>query len=197
MSIKYIHGLRIKSFDMNNKKTIFSVVSIVMGCTIMPIDKSTIIDKSYVPAIESYIYENPNYNTFLIKESDQETFSIIKYPRGILIGPGYRNLVEGKGFSFFDIGESRVYIYSDTTIDNKKQLHSSSTEKNHWDNNNPKDSIKFVGNKNTWLYNPWENYIHRAAFVYKDNNGIHVNRKPDTIFVPKYVESSIKFEKVE
>ena len=66
---------------MNNKTIIFlSVITLIMGCKTKPIDKCVIIDESYMSAIETYISKNPQYNTFLIKDSYQEMFSTIKYP---------------------------------------------------------------------------------------------------------------------
>lgn len=174
---------------MNNKTIIFlSVITLIMGCKTKPIDKCVIIDESYMSAIETYISKNPQYNTFLIKDSYQEMFSTIKYPIGILIGPGYRNLVEGKNYSYFDIRDSRVYIYSDTTV----EIINKSNKNDYWINKNPRDSV-ILGNTNIWLYNSWENYIYKAAFIYKVNDIVYLNQRPDTIFVPQYVESQIIF----
>jgi len=168
----------------------------LIGCITSSYDKSDlIIDESYMPAIEKYILENPHYNTFLIKESDTIVFSKKKYPAGILIGPGYCDLVESKGYCFFDKGGSRVYIYSDTIVTMKSQSNLNVSNKRQWINKNPKDSVKLV-NTDIRLYNSWENFIYRAAFIYEENHNIYINRSPDTIFVPKFVESPIKFEKL-
>lgn len=85
---------------------------------------------------------------------------------------------------FFQIGKVRVYIesYVNNILD---------TENDEiWENTNPEDTV-VISNKST-VYS-WHKFIYKAIFIYFDGGKIKVNTRPDTIFLPEQIESTIKF----
>lgn len=142
-----------------------------------------VVNDSIRAVIQQYVCEHPQYNTFLLRQSDSEIFSNTYFPRGIIVGPGYPDIVE-KSRLFFQIGKARVYIesYVNNILD---------TENDEiWENTNPEDTV-IINNRHE-IYS-WHKYIYKAIFIYYEMDKIKVNTRPDTIFLPEQIESTIKF----
>lgn len=142
-----------------------------------------IVNDSIRAVIQQYADEHPQYNTFLLRQSDSEIFRNTYFPRGIIVGPGYPDIVE-KSRLYFQIGKVRVYIesYINNILDTKNN--------EIWENTNPEDTV-VINNKPT-VYS-WHKYIYKAIFIYYEMDKIKVNTRPDTIFLPEQIESTIKF----
>ena len=163
----------------------------IIGCHYNKDTHNNIVDDNNIMSIfESYIENHSNYNTFLIQDSWDESFSEIETPSGFFLGPCYQELLKSNvGFPSFDIKNSRVYV------DSKKfDFITIQRMNDEWVNNNPRDSfINRTITDKTYIKDKWANYIHRAIYVYEKNGSIYVNHRPDTIFVPICVKSDVMF----
>jgi len=166
---------------------IFMAVFVLINCS--PQSKSNtcelFVNDSIRAIVLQYVDDHPQYNTFLLRQSDSEICCGTYFPRGILLGPGYKDIIEKKKCRlFFQVGRARVYIesYVNNIIDQEKE--------ETWENTNPEDTVMI--NNIASVYS-WQKYIYKAIFIYYDKDKIKINMRPDSIFVPERTESTIKF----
>lgn len=170
------------------KKMMYLFLMLIASCS----DRHKEVNISFEemnPIIHEYIYSHPQYNTFLLKVSDEEQFSAAQFPSGYTIGPCYKEMVEVDGDrfdSFVDIGNNRIFIMQEhKSKQNVKGL--------NWINRNQKESCIADSIDGIWEKAPWINFIVRAVFIYKEGDRIITNQRPDTIFVVPRATSSIHF----
>jgi hypothetical protein len=141
--------------------------------------------------INNYINEHPLFNTFILESTTgikRDNYEIAK--DGFLLGPGYESILKKKHLSLhFTVSDKRIFYLSE--IDKLIK-----TDENSWVIKNETDSIIFF---NDWIIkDSWSLFIHRAIyFYYNESNVLEVNFRPDTIFAPKLLDSSVKFENIE
>lgn len=140
--------------------------------------------------IGTYIEEHPQFNTFFIKSTQGlEQNEKVPTRQGFLLGPGYKSLIEESNPTFyFDILDKRVFYVS--SIDELIV-----SEKSQWIIKNEPDSIKLT---NGWIIkNSSELFIFRSIYFYYNELGnLEVNLRPDTVFAPRYLGSSVQFENI-
>ncbi len=140
--------------------------------------------------ISTYVKEHPQFNTFLIQPiQGLEQIGKVATKQAFLLGPGYKSLIEESNpISYFDILDKRVFCIS--SIDDLIQ-----SEKREWIIDNEPDSVIL---SNGWVIrNSSELFILRSICFYSNELGhLEVNLRPDTIFAPRYLEGSIKFENI-
>jgi hypothetical protein len=141
--------------------------------------------------INNYIQEHSQFNTFILQPTQgleqNETFAM---KQGFLLGPGYETVIEKCQPTFyFDISDKRIFYISE--IDKLTQGY-----RNTWIVKNEPDSMIIVDD---WIIkNSPELFIHRAIYFYYNKlKKIEVNLRPDTIFAPRLLESSIHFENIK
>jgi len=126
-------------------------------------------------AVSDYISKNEGYNSYLLFPSrflfnDREEFS------GLLIGPLYKDVFDdGTIVGNFVIHNKRVFVMSDYS---DFLMHDMEIEFC------PKDSVD-IQYGDIKIYSPLINYIKRAYLLYYKNNALHINYRPDTLFLPK------------
>lgn len=168
------------------RKGFLFILLFVVGCTTGE-RKITDDNHTIMSVIESYISDHPDYNTFLIHDSDNEFFFEEDIPSGYIIGPCYQNqLYHGDHYSFVDVGKSRIYIKSSKLKWGKVE------GRENWTNQHPIDSIMIEGESSS-SRDPWDNNIFRAIFLYKKNDTWYIDHRPDTTFYIKRVKSDIHF----
>ena len=167
-------------------KVILLPILLILGCTTEVKNKEIAEDNDAIMSIiEEYISSNPQYSTFLLVDSWDDTFSEVEFPSGYILGPYCHGLLKkSDNYSQINIGESSIYILSSTlklkNIDGECRLYKTS----------PTDSTK----KEYYIINDsWSNYVEKAVFIYKKNGAWYTNDKLDTIFSPKHIESDIHF----
>ena len=104
-----------------------------------------------IPVIREYVYSNPQYNTFLLRTSDEEQFSTTQYPPGYTIGPFYKEMVSFDGVqidSFIDIGNNRIYIILNNNVKKNPKFPD-------WINRNQKDSCIVDSIDSIWQKSPY------------------------------------------
>lgn len=172
------------------KKFFLALIFTVCSCSSGKIDKNELVINDTIQAVlQHYIDDHPKYNTFMLRQSDSEIFCDTYFPRGVILGPGYQDIIEKENCRLFaQLGNARVYIesYVNNIIDNGYD------EK--WKNMNPEDTV-IINNKPN--VHSWHNYIYKAIFIYLDGGKVKVNTRPDTIFVSKQVESDITFTPIQ
>lgn len=124
-------------------------------------------------AVSDYISKNEGYNSYLLFPSrflfnDREEFS------GLLIGPLYKDVFDdGTIVGIFVIHNKRVFVMSDYS---DFLMHDMEIEFC------PKDSVD-IQYGDIKIYSPLINYIKRAYLLYYKNNALHINYRPDTLFL--------------
>ena len=140
--------------------------------------------------IKKYIQEHSQFNTFVLQSTQGlEQNEGYSFKQGFLLGPGYETIIEKyQPIFYFDFSDKRVFYVS--TIDEIVQR-----DKNTWLVKNESDSIIVFDD---WIIrNSPELFIYRAIyFYYDDSRNLQVNLRPDTIFAPQLIESSIQFENI-
>ena len=126
-------------------------------------------------AVSDYISKNEGYKSYLLFPSrflfnDRKEFS------GLLIGPLYKDVFDdGTIVGSFVIHNKRVFVMSDYSDFLKHNMEIEFC---------PKDSVD-IQYGDIKIYNPLINYIKRAYLLYYKNNALHINYRPDTLFLPK------------
>ena len=140
--------------------------------------------------ISTYVKEHPQYNTFLLESTqDFEQNENLTIPQGFLLGPGYRFLIEERNLiHYFDVLDRRIFYNS--PVDKLMQ-----TNENKWIIKIEPNSIKL---NNGWVIKDFlELFIFRSIyFYYNEVEILEVNLRPDTIFAPQCLESTIQFVSV-
>ncbi|GHT60537.1 hypothetical protein AGMMS50239_09680 [Bacteroidia bacterium] len=141
--------------------------------------------------INSYIEKHSQFNSFILQstqELDQNENSL-SIKQGFLLGPGYESiLMEQQPKLYISLSGKRIFYLSDINTLVKE-------DNNTWIIENKPDSMIFGG----WIIkNSSELFIHRAIYLYYNKLGrLEVNLRPDTIFAPRLLESSIQFENIK
>ena len=138
--------------------------------------------------ITAYIEEHPQFNTFFLKSTQGlERNEGTATQQGFLLGPIYESLIKKRNpIFYFDVLNKRVFYAS--PLDELVQK-----EKSKWIIQNEPDSIEL---SNGWIIkNSLELFIYRSIYFYYNELGsLEVNLRPDTIFAPRDLGSSIQFE---
>ncbi len=156
-----------------------------------PYEEVTLKDVRIEKLINDYIGKYPQFNTFIMKFSPKQIINDTIVESGFLIGPGYENILTDYGNSlYFTIQDKRIYCISDINTlfrENKKYT---------WKNMNAPDSIVISSDSERRVVkNVFALFMHRAVFFRIDErDSLVVNFHPDTIFLPKYLKSSVRFE---
>ena len=165
-------------------KLLFLSIFIVIGCKTDENRLSVEAGKAIVSKIEEYVSTHTNYDRFLILDSWSESFSIEKYPSGYILGPYYHGMLKQiEKYPYIYINRSRIYVNSsslriyDNEISVMYESHTDSSENDYY-----------------IINDAWSDYIYKAVFFYKKDGNWYINQRPDTIFVPKCVESNIHFQ---
>ena len=177
--------------------TFMFLVFIVISCNKKDeteINTQLKMHKDVEKIIIDYMKEHPQYNTLLLKSTDklekrEESPSI----QGFLLGPGYKSLIEEKNGPaiHFDISGKRIFYIC--SIDELVQ-----NNKTDWIIENISDSI-FLDNG--WIIkNPTELFLYKSIYFYYDKDemdSLVINTRPDTIFAPRLLSSSIEFQNIK
>lgn len=187
-----------------NKKYIISLVVafgtllLVVGCTTREKKSFITDDDAIMSAIEEYISEHPDYNTYMMSDSKPDLPEVLssKFSPGYVIGPCYYDLLKRHychhdppanyyDYSFIDVGNCRVYIFG------SKIGWGQEKGKDNWVNTHPTDTIS--ADDDPRRQDPdaskdlWYNYYRRAIYFYKKDDAWHINHRPDTIFLPEVI----------
>ena len=171
------------------KKIVCMLFILVVSCSSIYHTEKKVSFIEMIPVIREYVYSNPQYNTFLLKTSDEDQFSVTQFPSGYTIGPFYKDMFAADGVqidSYIDIGNNRIYIMLNNSVKKNPKFPD-------WINRNQKDSCIVDSIDSIWQKSPWINYIVRSIFIYKDGDSIVKLSRPDTIFIIPRVASSINF----
>jgi hypothetical protein len=140
--------------------------------------------------IKTYIQEHPQFNTFILQSTQElEQNETLAMNQRFLLGPGYETIIEKcQPTVYFDISDKHIFYIS--AIDDIVQR-----DKNTWIVKNEPDSMIVFDD---WIIkNSSELFIHRAIYFYHDGSrNLQINFRPDTIFAPRLIESSIQFENI-
>lgn len=169
---------------------LFSILFVISCCSNGNRNKNELfVNDTIRTIIKQYVDKYPQYNTFMLRQSDPDLFCDTNFPHGILLGPGYQDILEQQNCRLFiQFGKARVYMesYINEMLDRGND--------EIWENTNPEDTI-IINNKPS--IDSWHKYIYKAIFIYHDGNIVKVNTRPDTIFIPKRTVSDIKFVPIQ
>ena len=166
------------------KKILFLSFLLITGCKTDGNNISVEDGKAVMLTVKKYVDNHPNNEKFLLIDSWGDIFSKEEYPSGYILGPYYKGMIKQiDEFPYIDIGKSRIYIKS-LTLQKCNENEVYITYTSHADSSDKEYYI---------INDAWSDYIYKAMFLYKKDGNWRVNHRPDTIFIPKRVESNIHF----
>lgn len=156
-------------------------------------DEVVLADERITTLVKDYVNKNPRFNTFIIKLSPKQTVGDIVIESGFLVGPGYESILMDHNHSLYcNIQGKRIYFISEINRLLKANL------KDTWKNSNAADSIvKISDYENRIIKDAFTLFMHRAIFFrFDESNNLIINFQPDTVFLPKCLKSSVRFENI-
>lgn len=171
--------------------TVFILILIIYSCcSSRYVSNETIkLNEDIKNIIDDYIIKNPQFDEFILKSTNgMENNSNFLNVNGLLLGPAYEEILdEYPSTLYFDVSGKKVFYLSE--INNFLRR-----ERKNWNIKNELDSIVLDYGV---IKDPWVCFIYKATYIYKQKSVIEVNHQPDTIFIPKLLDSTIKFENLQ
>jgi hypothetical protein len=166
------------------------ILFMYVGCSSNRTSDRTIeLNDSTKNIINNYIIEHKKFDAFILKPTNGiENNENIRNPNGLLLGPAYPEILNAFPSSlYFDVSGKRIFYLT--------EINDFLVESSNWNSaiKNEPDSIVF---NNEIIKEPWLLFIYKAIYIYNNGGSIEVNFRPDTIFVPKLLETTVQFENI-
>ena len=145
---------------------------------------------SIISILKDYIRRNPKYNTFVLSRPVLLSFDNSIVWRGLILGPGYSPLygrrkeldtlwLNGKCVICFDSINSRDLYYKEGFVEYRKKY--------------KRIQDIYIQSNGYVVDNELCNYIFRSIYIDRKNDKLIINTRPDTLFLPVFVKSNIRF----
>ena len=145
---------------------------------------------SIVSILNNYMRCHPRYNIYVLSRAINLSLDDNKEWKGLIFGPGYRPLygrrekmdtlwLNGKCIIIFDSINSRDLYYKEGFLEYKKAH---------------KDKQDLYIQSNGYIVDDELcNYIFRSIYIDRKDDKIIINTRPDTLFLPVFVKTNIRF----
>jgi hypothetical protein len=147
--------------------------------------------------IENYMNKFPKFNNFILTcfPDNQVAGKKNQHNRkGFLIGPAYEMAFYDKSpLLFYKIENKKIFVKCGI----EELYNNLSFQDSIYYSSQIKRGVDSIRSSDGWVSKNGEIlYIHRALYFFMDQNGIiHTNNRPDTLFLPKILESTISFDR--
>lgn len=147
-------------------------------------------DDSIISILKNYMRRRPRYNTYVLSRAIGLSLDDNKKWKGLIFGPGYRPLygrrekmdtlwLNGKCIISFDSIDSRDLYYKEGFLEYK--------------NTHKEKQDLYIQSNGYVVDNELCNYIFRSVYIDRVEGKLIINTRPDTLFLPVFEKSNIKF----